>query len=59
MSLVHLLYLLVLTIRFLYRDLGSSRSGIVKLRNDKLPAVASTDPWDGKDGEVRVKNVTS
>ena len=50
---------MILTFCFLCRDIGSSRSGIVKLRNDKLPAIPTADPWDGKDGEVRVKNVTS
>ena len=36
------------------RDLGSGRGGTVSIRNSKLPDVPTTEPWDGKDGEVGV-----
>ena len=36
---------------FSFRDLGSGRGGTIPIKGD-LPAIPSTEPWDGKDGEV-------
>ena len=44
------LYMVLLSM--LYRDLVGMRSPIVTLRGGKLPAIPTTEPWDGKDGQV-------
>lgn len=36
------------------RDLGSGRGGTVPIKGD-LPAIPSTEPWDGKDGELPIE----
>ena len=36
---------------FSFRDLGSGRGGTIPIKGE-LPAIPSTEPWDGKDGEV-------
>ena len=35
------------------RDVAGGRGRTTKMRGETLPPVKSTEPWDGKDGEVR------
>ena len=37
------------------RDLIGMRAPPVPLQGGKLPEFGSVDPWDGKDGEVRLE----
>ena len=36
-----------------YRALAVGRGSTAPVKNAKLPEVVKTEPWDGKDGEVR------
>ena len=34
------------------RDLSYGRGSTAPVKDDKLPEIVDTEPWDGKDGEV-------
>ena len=42
-------------ILYLRRDLSYGKGSTAPLKNAKLPTVKSVEPWDGKDGVVRLQ----
>ena len=58
-----LFFSLLSSLRYVYvhvhacRDLVGMRSPIIPLKGGKLPNVPTVEPWDGRDGQVRVAGI--
>lgn len=39
-----------------FRDLSFGRGNTAPVKGAEIPKIVSTDPWDGKDGELPVED---